>query len=120
MTLVGDQDQQVSHVSLNRERHAAAMARREFQCPNCAYGWLKYFVQDDSQQCVLCGYSGGESHAGPGVVEIQVPVAEWLKGSPSRDVMQQIVKDMLPLSTDVTHVKVRLSLCLIPQPGTTR
>ena len=100
--------------------HARAMEMQLWQCPNCSLGWQQYLVAEDRSVCPNCGYAGGESHAGPGVVEIQVPVAEWLKGSPSRDVMQQIVKDMLPLSPDVTHVKVRLSLCLIPQPGTTR
>jgi hypothetical protein len=93
-------------------QHARALARGAWQCPACPLGFMQFDITADLNLCPNCGYHGGEAHAGPGVVEIEVPVAEWLKGSPSREVMQQIVQDMFPaLPPDVTHVKVRLSLC---------
>jgi hypothetical protein len=49
----------MTHDAVNAERHAVAMARNEIQCPQCPGGWLKYFVEKDSLQCVLCGYAGG-------------------------------------------------------------
>lgn len=52
------------------EQHAAAMARDEIQCPACEKGWLKYFVEQDSLQCVLCSYKGGATkpNVGMGVI----------------------------------------------------
>lgn len=101
------------------DQHARAMSRGAWQCPNCPLGFQRFDILSDLSACPNCGYHGGPSHAGPGVVELEVPVAEWLKGSPSRDVMQQIVQDMLSPSSDVSHVKVRLSLCHTPATSTT-
>jgi hypothetical protein len=100
-------------------QHAHAMAADAWQCPNCPLGFQRFDIRSGRNTCPNCGYFGGPSHAGPGVVELEVPVAEWLKGSPSRDVMQQIVQDMLSPSSDVSHVKVRLSLCHTPATSTT-
>jgi len=99
------------------DQHARAMARRDWQCPNCPLGFQRFDILTDASVCPNCGYSGGVSCAGPDALELTCRIEEFRTVFPSLPGPETMVRS--DFAAVATHVKVRISLCLIPPTSTT-
>ena len=98
-------------MTVTPEQHHSMMAAGAWQCPQCPLGFQRYSVNTDDTQCPNCGYNGGIARAGPDAVELAVRIEDFQKFYPNLP---------LPIANfTASHVKVRISLCPIPQPNTT-
>jgi hypothetical protein len=93
--------------------HARAMEQQLWQCPQCPGGWQQYLVSEDLSRCPNCGYSGGPAMAGPGAIDLFIPVG----GSNVVDItgFTKLHFSAAQLA-DASHLKVRISvLCKVSE-----